>query len=86
MQYFYASGHLCRAPSGFNGYCSGRSILAVIWEEYRSIIQKHDTFRDFEYIERLAFYERTKKAYALIATCEMARYANIIFKKGIVED
>jgi L-fucose mutarotase len=58
----------------------------IIWEEYRSIVAKHDpNFKDFEYIERFAFYERAKKAYAVLATGEMALYANIILKKGVVK-
>jgi len=35
-------------------------------------------------MERFAFYERAKAAYAIIATGESAIYANIILKKGIV--
>jgi L-fucose mutarotase len=37
-----------------------------------------------EYVERFAFYERAKKAYAIVATGEKALYANIILKKGVV--
>lgn len=56
-----------------------------IWQSYRSIIKKENSdFTDFEYVERFAFYERTKKAYAVIATGESALYANIILKKGVV--
>jgi L-fucose mutarotase len=43
-----------------------------------------EPFKDFEYIERFAFYERAQKAYAVIATSESALYANIILKKGCV--
>ena len=58
----------------------------VIWEEYRSIILKYENgFTDFDYIERFAFYERAKKAYAVLATGEMALYANIILKKGVIK-
>ena len=39
---------------------------------------------DFELVERFAFYERSKKAYAVVATGEKAFYANIILKKGII--
>jgi L-fucose mutarotase len=57
----------------------------VIWDEYRTIVQRHETaFTDFEYVERFAFYERASKAYAVLATSEMALYANIILKKGVV--
>ena len=35
-------------------------------------------------IERFAFYERAKQAYAVVATSETALYANLILKKGVV--
>jgi L-fucose mutarotase len=58
----------------------------VIWEEYRKIVKQHETnFTDFDHVERFAFYERAKKAYAVLATGEMALYANIILKKGVVK-
>ena len=37
-----------------------------------------------EYLPRFDFYERAKKAYAVIATGETARFANVILKKGVV--
>lgn len=36
-------------------------------------------------MERFAFYDRARKAYAVIATGETAVYANIILKKGVVK-
>ncbi len=36
-----------------------------------------------ERMERFAFYERTKKAYAVLITGETAKYGNIILKKGV---
>ena len=36
-------------------------------------------------LERFAFYERAKKAYAVIASGEEAIYANIIIKKGVIK-
>jgi L-fucose mutarotase len=56
-----------------------------IWPVYKKIVQQHESrFADFEMVERHAFYDRAKKAYAIVATGEMARYANIILKKGLV--
>jgi L-fucose mutarotase len=56
-----------------------------IWPLYRETIQKHDPqFADFEMVERFAFYERARKAYAIVATGEGARYANLILKKGLL--
>ena len=35
-------------------------------------------------MERFSFYERAKKAYAVVATGESALYANILLKKGVI--
>ncbi len=55
-----------------------------IWGEYKKIVENHQKGVKFQEIERFAFYERAKKAYAVIATGESALYANIILKKGVV--
>ncbi len=58
----------------------------VIWDEYRTVVQKYEmNFTDFDHVERFAFYERARKAYAVLATSEMALYANIILKKGVIK-
>ena len=38
---------------------------------------------EIERMERYAFYERAKKAYAVVITGETAKYGNIIIKKGV---
>lgn len=35
-------------------------------------------------VERMAFYERSKKAFAIVATGETALYGNLILKKGVI--
>lgn len=62
----------------------GDPVKTPIWDEYRQIVKKHEPKAEFENIERFAFYERAKKAYAILATGESALYANIILKKGVV--
>ena len=63
----------------------GDKTKPTIWEKYRSIIQSSgEKFSDFDFVERFAFYERTKKAYAVVATSEKSLYANVILKKGIL--
>ena len=63
----------------------GDTYKPVIWDEYRRVITANDSDAPaFEHIERFAFYERAKKAYAVIATGETSLYANIILKKGVV--
>ena len=59
-----------------------------IWDTYFDTVQKYDARgKDaVDYIERFAFYERAKHAYAIIATGESALYANILLQKGVVTD
>ena len=54
-----------------------------IWDDYSRIVAPH-TNEPIEKIERFAFYERAKTAFAVIATGEEAVYANIILKKGVI--
>ena len=56
----------------------------AIWAAYKQIIEKNEGDKEIELVERFAFYERAKKAYAVVATGETAIYANIIIKKGVV--
>ena len=39
---------------------------------------------EIERMERYAFYERAKKAYAVVLTGETAKYGNVIIKKGVI--
>lgn len=59
----------------------------VIWDDYQAILQKYEPVHNrIEYVERFAFYERARKAYAVIATSETALYANILLRKGVVTE
>lgn len=49
-----------------------------IWPEYEKLTD------GFEKLERFEFYERTKRAYAVIATGEERQYGNLILVKGVV--
>lgn len=63
----------------------GDNVKTPIWDKYRDIVKKHNLeAAEFEHVERFAFYERAKQAYAVLATGESALYANIILKKGVV--
>lgn len=74
-------------PAAVMQVVPGDNTNPVIWDEYRKIIKQHEPklFNEFEQVERFAFYERTKEAYAVVATAESALYANIILKKGVIE-
>jgi L-fucose mutarotase len=73
-------------PVALMAVVPGDPYQPVIWDDYRKIVPQHEAdFTDFEYVERFAFYERARKAYAVLATSEMALYANIILKKGVIK-
>lgn len=62
-------------------------VVPPIWAEYKAIAVKYEPDNNkFEEVERFAFYERARKAYAIIATGEAAIYANVILKKGVVKE
>lgn len=65
----------------------GDSVATPIWDVYRTIIQKYDSRGNstLEEVERFAFYEQAKQAYAIVATGEGALYANLILQKGVVK-
>ncbi len=57
-----------------------------IWDVYREIVRAAEPeVKEFDMIERFAFYDRTKTVYAIVATGEPALYANIILKKGVIK-
>lgn len=62
----------------------GDNVVTVIWDTYKEIIANHEKDTKIEMVERYSFYERSKEAYAIIASGEKALYGNIILKKGIV--
>lgn len=73
------------SPVALMSVVPGDPIVPVIWDEYKAEIAKYGDVK-IEYLERFAFYERAKKAYAIIATGEKAQYANVILKKGVVKE
>ncbi len=73
-------------PAALMQVVPGDTAETPIWEEYRTIIESHTGIAEpFEQVERFAFYERAKKAYAIVATGEGALYANLILKKGVIK-
>ena len=57
-----------------------------IWKTYEAMIAKEEPrgASVIRTLERFAFYEEAKKAYAIIATSETSQYANIMLQKGCV--
>lgn len=51
---------------------------------YLKVIRRHVPGAKVpERVERFAFYERARKAFAVVMTGETAKYGNIILKKGV---
>lgn len=71
-------------PVAYMDVVPGDDFVPVIWDEYQKILDKYEPGVKIEHMERFAFYERTKKAYAVVYTSEKSKYANVILKKGCV--
>lgn len=56
-----------------------------IFEEFRGIVARREgpRFR-LAALERFAFYERAKAAFAIVSTGETRLYGNVILKKGVI--
>lgn len=72
------------APVTLMEVVKGDTFVPTIWDTYKSIIEAKEGDKKIENVERFAFYERAKNAYAVVATGETSLYANIIIKKGVV--
>lgn len=62
----------------------GDELDPTVEQRYRKAVDRHwpDT-PPIERLERFAFYDRAKHAYAIVVTGETAKYGNIILKKGV---
>lgn len=73
-----------KAPVVMMQPTQGDSIDLSVERRYREAIDRYwpDT-PPIARMERFAFYERTRKAFAVVMTGETAPYGNIILKKGV---
>ena len=63
----------------------GDNLDETVEKSYREVIDKHwPQTPAIERMERFAFYERAKKAFAVLMTGETVKYGNIILKKGVI--
>ncbi|MDA3847702.1 MAG: L-fucose mutarotase [Vallitaleaceae bacterium] len=72
------------APVALMEVVKGDTFVPEIWETYKKIVKEKEGDKKIENVERFAFYDRAKEAYAVVATGETSLYANIILKKGVV--
>lgn len=57
----------------------------AVWDDYEKAVEHALGHRAaLGRVERFAFYDRARTAYAIVATSETAIYGNLILKKGVV--
>ena len=62
----------------------GDTLDPAVERSYRETIDRHwPKTPAIKRIDRFAFYERAKQAFAVVMTGETAKYGNIILKKGV---
>jgi L-fucose mutarotase len=61
--------------------------IPEVQHEFQKVIdQQEGRHVPLAKIERFAFYERAKKAYAIVATGELRPYGCVLIKKGVVSN
>ncbi|WP_461215471.1 RbsD/FucU family protein [Lacticaseibacillus sp. GG6-2] len=74
------------SPVALMAVTPGDDFVPTIWDQYEQIITKANGGPvQITEMARQDFYDRGKKAYAIVATGEEEIYANILLKKGVVK-
>ena len=72
-------------PVAMMAAIKGDKLDPEVEKSYREVIDRiWPNTPSTERIERFAFYERAKKAFAVVMTGETVKYGNIILKKGVI--
>ena len=50
----------------------------------RKVMQEKGEKGEIDFIDRFAFYERTKKVHCVVVTGETRKYGNLLLKKGVI--
>ncbi len=62
----------------------GDTLDPVVERSYRKVIDKRcPAALPIKRVERFAFYDQARKAFAVVMTGDTAKYGNIILKKGV---
>ena len=62
----------------------GDTVDPEVERDYMGIVHQHaPAAQPPERIERHAFYERAKSAFAIVMTGELRKYGNLVLKKGV---
>ncbi|XP_067092460.1 fucose mutarotase isoform X2 [Osmerus mordax] len=61
-----------------------KGLTVPVWDTFTQLLSDAGSQAPLEKVERFAFYERAKRAFAVVATGETALYGNLILKKGVI--
>lgn len=74
-----------KKPISLMKVVEGDPTTPTIWESYYKILENNGYDKSIvSNIDRYEFYNRSKKAFAIISTSDKALYANILLKKGVI--
>ncbi|MCG6928499.1 MAG: L-fucose mutarotase [Acidobacteria bacterium] len=63
---------------------SGDQLDPAVEEQYLEVVHRHDPgAKPPARIERFAFYDRARAAFAVVMTGETRKYGNLLLKKGV---
>jgi L-fucose mutarotase len=72
------------APVAMMAPVAGDPLDPAVEASYRAVIDRHwPRTPAVARVERFAFYERARKAFAVVMTGETVKYGNILLKKGV---
>lgn len=72
------------SPLAMMSAVKGDTLDPTVEASYRESVDRHAPATPaIERIDRFAFYERAKSAFAVVMTGETAKYGNILLKKGV---
>ncbi len=73
-------------PMGVMQVTPGEDVKTPVWDTYAEIASRCEGRgkEAMQEIERYAFYDMSRRCYAIVATGEAALYANIVLQKGVI--
>ena len=68
---------VCAMPDGYRSRLQ-RDVVAMLEQD------GHARSEQCEAVERFAFYDRVREAFAIVLTSDLQPYGNFLFKKGVI--
>lgn len=75
-------------PVSLMALVPGDTAKTPIWKDIYATVARHDARGEgaVQHVERFAYYGQAQTAYAVVATGEVAVYANVMLQKGVVRN